>query len=324
MENRIETFNLRNDGDVAIVRMLHKTTNTIEEAMTHWVDVQGKMRMIRCCGENCPICSSGNKPTKRIFIHLLEYSDGGREKVWSRTDKILPQLTDISNNWGGLHNCVLQIKRVGDSFPKYEINVVNPMQYPPIPNIEMLDKKIGYMFYMTRSADEMTQFYATGVLPPHKRAEFIPKEQYAQQKQSAPQTMPYSNQQGNVITTIPPKNESVNAFPQNYATAHPTHDAFTVDYPPVSGTVTKPYTGGYVNPTVTPYEQWANVPKNSAVNESVTPYQNAVPTNNYVAPPVNLPFTEAPAQPVFSSVNDDWKSITDDFDDPFAPISNRI
>lgn len=323
MENRIEYFNLRNDGDMAIVRMLHTSTGTIESAKIHWIDVQGKKKNIRCCGEGCPMCGANptQPPIDRIFIHLLDYTDGGKEKVWSRTDKILSQLTDISNNWGGLVNCVLQIKRVGLSFPKYEINVVNPTQYPPVPSQEMVDKKVAFMFYLTRSVQEMMQFYATGVLPAHQRAEFIPKEQYVQQKQNAPQTMPYPIQQGNTITTIPPKYEPVNAFPQNYATTHPTHDAFTVDYPPVPGTVTKPYTGGYVNPTVTPYEQWANAPKNSAVNESVTPYQNAVPTREYVAPTVG----QAPVTPIPTNTTSlPFTPVTDDFDDPFAPINGRV
>ena len=321
MENRIEYFNLRNDGDTAVVRMLHTSTNTIESAKVHWVDVQGKKKNIKCCGENCPICGTNNQPLNRIFIHLIDYTDNNKEKVWSRTDKILSQLSDISNNWGGLINCVLQIKRVGTTFPKYEINVVNPMQFPPIPSQDMVDKKIGYMFYMTRSAQEMMQFYATGVLPAHQRAEYVPKQEYANQK-NAQQNINYANPNtvnGNaVVQPIPAQGQFIPNGVPTMPVGTP-GNTYAVYYPPVQESVAQPY------PNVTPYQQWANnnqfaqpVLMNNVSNETVIP--NAVPIREYVAPPVG----QVPVTPPTNATSLPFTPVTDDFDDPFAPINGRV
>lgn len=327
MENRLEYFNLRNDGDSAIVRMLHTNTGTIESAKVHWVDVQGKKKNIKCCGENCPICSTNNQPLNRIFIHLIDYTDNNKEKVWSRTDKILSQLTDISNNWGGLNNCVLQIKRVGTSFPKYEINVVNPTQFPPIPSRDMVDKKIGYMFYMTRSAQEMMQFYSTGILPPHQRAEYIPKQEYVNQK-NAQQNINYVNPNAaygkTVVQPIPPQGQFIPNGVPPMPTGIP-NSSYTVNYPPVQESVTQPY------PNVTPYQQWANSPVQAQPVQS-TPMRNvsnelnipnAVPTVDYTAPAVNPNPVQQPV-PTNDATSLPFTPVTDDFDDPFAPIKGRI
>lgn len=177
---KIGYFNLTTDGASAVVRVLHTSVETIESADTHWVEsAEGKKKCVKCLGDGCPVCATNAMITSRIYVHLFDYTDG-TEKVWTRTDKILPQLKEVQDAWGKLHDCVLKITRVGDNFPKYTVTVQNPNMYEAVDS-ELIDKKIAYRFYMTRSADELREFITTGVMPEHK-SNFVPKDEYFKNK----------------------------------------------------------------------------------------------------------------------------------------------
>lgn len=184
MENqnatRIEYFNLNNDGDTAVVRLLHTTTQTIESSGVHWIEEGGKKHQVKCLDTDCPLCKAGNSKTDRIFIHLFDYTDN-KEKVWSRTDRIISQLQSIVTDWGDLSSCVLRLTRKGKEFPRYEISVLNANQYAPVDK-SMIDQKVSYRFYKTRDAKALEQYLATGVLP-QRETTYIPREEYLKQKQ---------------------------------------------------------------------------------------------------------------------------------------------
>ena len=173
-------FNLKNAGDTAVVRLLHSSVSTIEKSMTHWMDVSGKRKCFKCAGDGCPLCANGIQSDERIYIHLFDYTDN-KEKIWSRTDKIIEKLRSVENDWGNLSDCVVRITRESGQFPSYTVSVLNANLYAPV-NKELVDKKIAYRCYITRSVSELTQFLSTGVLPAHETKPFIPKEQYLAQK----------------------------------------------------------------------------------------------------------------------------------------------
>ena len=181
-ENNLGFFNLHEDGQSAIIRLLHTSTKTIETNMVHSVSVAGKWKSIACTGENCPMCSRNVESKERMYVHLYDYTDN-TEKVWSRTLTIMPQLEDIEKCWGNLDKVVLKITRRGTDFPKYETMILPPSQYPEYP--AGVDQKVAYRCYLTRSNDELNEFYATGVLPAHKKKEYVPKEEYFKNKESS-------------------------------------------------------------------------------------------------------------------------------------------
>lgn len=203
-ENGINYFNLQKDGDNAIIRLLYTSTSKIEKSSSHWIALaNGKKKCVKCIGDGCPLCASGSLKQERLYVHLFDYTDN-KEKVWSRTDKILPQLVEVESAWGNLSNCVLKITRVGDNFPKYTITVQNPQMFAQV-NPSWIDESIAYRMYCTRSKEEIEQFLATGVLPDHvkqdnsqysaSQSQAIPKSQYQQTTPFQPQQQPVSNQQ---------------------------------------------------------------------------------------------------------------------------------
>ena len=188
MENNnsvnLSFFNLAKDGDTAIVRLMHSSTDKIERKAVHFTKFGGKTRVIKCLSNNeCPCCLRANGPLEaavdRVFIHLFDYADN-QEKIWNRTPTIIPQLQEIQNAWGNLSDCVLKITRVGNEYPKYNIVPLNPMNYAKVDQ-SRIDVNVAYRCFTTRSKEELEQFYSTGVMPEHKKSEFVPKEQYVQQ-----------------------------------------------------------------------------------------------------------------------------------------------
>lgn len=160
-------FNLFADGDTATVRLLHKSVSTVEHAMVHNVLVNGKKNVVKCIGDGCPICVI-NQSFERVYIKLFDYTDN-KVKVWVRTNRILSQFQEIENNWGDLSQQVLKITRIGNDFPRYDIQMLNPANFAN-PNLEV-DKSVAYRFYKTRSAEELNEFLRTGIMPAYKKQE---------------------------------------------------------------------------------------------------------------------------------------------------------
>lgn len=214
-ENQVEFFNLNNDGDSSIIRLLHTGVKSIEMSVVHTIDVAGKKKTVGCCSNGCPICLNGGKPYERIYVHLMDYADG-KEKVWSRTPTILSQFSELESSWGDLSNVVFKITRKGKEFPKYDILILPPNNYAK-PDASLIDKKIGYRYYMHRTVDELNTFYATGTMPAHESKPYVSKEEYMRQRnasnpQQSAQTSCANNSQVQKAQSVPtyaPVNQTV-------------------------------------------------------------------------------------------------------------------
>lgn len=167
-------FNLRNDGDCAVVRLLHSSTDTIESMETHRVTVDGKTKRIRCLGENCPACANSGESEKRIYVHLWNY-DENKEMVWDRTDKILEQFKTLQESWSPLNSAVIKIVRVGNEFPRYNLEIQNPLNFSDVDK-SLIDVKLAKFYSMNRNAEDIIKYYETGVFPEKKP--YVPKSEY--------------------------------------------------------------------------------------------------------------------------------------------------
>lgn len=177
-------FSLVKDGDSAIVRILHSNVSTIEKMTSHRIEVDGKKKRAKCLGQDCPLCATGNNAEERIYIHVWDYTDN-REKVWERTDKILPELEKVQANWQPLNSAVLKITRKGDSFPKYTVEPLNPLQFQAVDNT-LVDEKLAKFYAYNRKTEEVVEFIQTGKFPEKKP--YVPKEEYAKQQAQQNQT----------------------------------------------------------------------------------------------------------------------------------------
>lgn len=121
-------FSLKDDGDSATVRMLHKgqigtepdgsPKYDLDVLEVHKMDVDGsgRDRTILCKGEDCEICKSGNKAQLRMFLQMINLDEKDKEKqlqLWERGITDIKQILGIIEEYGDLNSRDIKIKRSG-------------------------------------------------------------------------------------------------------------------------------------------------------------------------------------------------------------------
>jgi hypothetical protein len=121
-------FSLKDDGDAANVRMLHKgqigtepdgsPKYDLDVLEVHKMDVDGsgRDRTILCKGEGCEICKAGNKPQLRMFLQMINLDEKDKEKqlqLWERGITDIKQVLGIIEEYGDLNARDIKIKRSG-------------------------------------------------------------------------------------------------------------------------------------------------------------------------------------------------------------------
>lgn len=182
--NSVGFFSLKNDGDVATVRIMHDTVDTFELLTTHPVVVDGKHRRVNCIRdarspmEQCPLCASGNRVQQRFYIHLIQYitDEAGNveavPKVWERPASYAVTIKNFIEEYGNLSDYVLKIKRsgaAGSTDTKYDILVARQDMYPADQFVkeEALFNDysaIGHAL-MDKDFNELSVFVNTGAFP---------------------------------------------------------------------------------------------------------------------------------------------------------------
>ena len=146
-QQRVNFFSLQNDGDEAIVRIMHDSVDSFDILSTHQIKVNDRFRRINCLRsgkepvENCPFCAGNIQLQTKIYIHLVQYywDESGNviaePKVWERSSNWAQTLKSYIDNYGPLSDIVCKIIRhgaKGDLRTSYEIIPnLNPKQYSP-------------------------------------------------------------------------------------------------------------------------------------------------------------------------------------------------
>ncbi len=188
--NSIGFFSLKNDGDEAIVRIMHDSVNDFDILTTHPITVGGKYRSINCIREprdpmdKCPFCKNGTKVQSRIFIHMIQYVTNAQGQieakpvVWERSISYATKLKNDINEYGPLSNCIFKIKRngkAGDMQTTYDMRLGNPSMYNEANYPKLADAFNGYSacgtIVLDKNFDEISTFMATGSFPEVKKAD---------------------------------------------------------------------------------------------------------------------------------------------------------
>lgn len=143
--NGVGFFSLRDDGDEAIVRIMHDSPATFEIVAVHPYQVNGKFRNINCIRDpqdeidKCPLCEAGVRLSYRFFLHLIQYEEVNGKivatpKVWERGVQYADTIKDYCNEYAPLSNYIFKIKRngkKGSTDTTYNIMPANPNVYRP-------------------------------------------------------------------------------------------------------------------------------------------------------------------------------------------------
>jgi hypothetical protein len=127
--NKAGWFQLKDDGDTATVRLLHKGQVGTEPDTgepkydfpiyeVHKLDVDGssKDRTVLCKGENCELCRAGNKPSLRMFLQMVNLDEPDKDKqvqLWERGLTDIKNLLGLTGEYGDLTQRDIKIRRSG-------------------------------------------------------------------------------------------------------------------------------------------------------------------------------------------------------------------
>lgn len=124
---RVGFFALKNDGDKAVVRIMHDSPEDFDMLAIHRLPIEGQRfgRAVSCLRgpkdpiDMCPACAAGEKVNLRLYIHLIEYvkDESGQvtavPKVWERSMSYAKTLADYISEYGPLSDMLFTIKRNG-------------------------------------------------------------------------------------------------------------------------------------------------------------------------------------------------------------------
>ena len=188
--NSVGFFSLKNDGDEAIVRIMHDSVEDFDIVTLHPITLGGKYRSVSCIRDarepmdNCPLCSSGAKIMSKIFIHMIQYTTDANGQieakpvVWERSISYATKLKNDIDEYGPLSNCIFKIKRngkAGDMQTTYEMKLGNPnmyneSSYPKLEGVFDNYSACGTVV-LDKNYDEIATYVATGNFPDSKKSD---------------------------------------------------------------------------------------------------------------------------------------------------------
>lgn len=213
MENskQIRYFNLSKSNDnsptTATVRILHSSVDTIEKIKVHSVMIGDKQKYVKCVEENCPLCEKKVAISTKAYIHIYDYTDN-TDKVWVRPISQIADLQSLQTMFGNLSEFVVTVARYDNEgkYPVYKILPrIDSAKFGSVSK-ELIDEKISYRFYLTRSAEEIQQYVNTGIMP-ERAKKFVSKQEYKESKQSV--FKPTNNTQTNTWTVKQPETSNI-------------------------------------------------------------------------------------------------------------------
>lgn len=174
-------FSLADDGDEAIVRILHDSTDSFDIVTVHDIQVGDKRKKIDCLRtlrdplDKCPFCNAGMKTSQRFYIHLLEYQkdESGNivvlPRIWERSIQYATTIKNLMDEYGPLSDCVFKIRRngaKGDLHTTYSIMFGNPNVYKeefyPKDASAFDEYSVVGNIVASKNADEMKYYIVNG------------------------------------------------------------------------------------------------------------------------------------------------------------------
>lgn len=191
---KVGFLSLKNDGDEAIVRIMHDNVDSFDMVTTHQATIDGRMRRVGCLRSpsdplsECPFCEAGKPVQTRLYVHLIQYvrNDQGQivplAKVWERPASFARTLAGLIEEYGPLSNSVFKIKRsgaAGSTATTYSVLYGNPVLYPAETYPKKDDAFAGYCAtghaVLNKSAAELSTLLG-GKGTPEAIEEFPKKE----------------------------------------------------------------------------------------------------------------------------------------------------
>lgn len=122
---RVSFFTLKNDGDEAVVRIMHDSPEDFDMLAVHQTQVDGRFRNVNCLRsptdpmDMCPFCAENKKVNLKLYLHMIQYvkDENGqivaKPVVWERSTSYAKTIAEYINEYGPLSDMIFKIKRNG-------------------------------------------------------------------------------------------------------------------------------------------------------------------------------------------------------------------
>ena len=200
---RVGFFNLKDDGDEAIVKFLYDSVEEFEIFSVHTVYVGGKPRKVSCLRtpkdpiDACPLCKDEQPLQQRVYVRLLQYvkDENGNivalPKIWERSKGFVQTLKSLIDEYGPLTESVFKVKRSGKAGSKetiYNTFFCNPQVYKPEIYQNRADLFKGYKVFgglvLDKNFDELQYFVDNGEFPAVEKDDRKPVQSVSTVKQT--------------------------------------------------------------------------------------------------------------------------------------------
>ena len=195
--NGVSFFSLQNDGDEAIVRIMHDDTASFRMYDVHdRMKIDGKFKNVSCLRaptdpvDTCPLCSANKQRKSKIYINMIRYFTDENGKiiakpvVWERADSYANKLKGLIDEYGPLSESIFKIKRngaKGSLETTYDIYYCNPKVYtdaiyPMVDTPFNTWSALGTMI-VTKSYEELASLVASELTAstPSVESQYVPK-----------------------------------------------------------------------------------------------------------------------------------------------------
>lgn len=170
-------FSLKNDKDVAQVRLMYNTADEIEFFSVHEVEVDGKRRYVNCIREynepidNCPLCAARAKLIVKMFVYLYDV-ETGEIKIWDRGKSFFSTIASYATRNNPLVGTVTEIERNGkpnDTKTTYMLYSIESDE-TTIEDLPELPELLGTVV-MDKTFEDLEYFVEEGEFPSSGDAE---------------------------------------------------------------------------------------------------------------------------------------------------------
>ena len=187
---QVKFFNLKNDNDEAIVRIMHDSVNDFDIFTTHQVYEEGKYKgRVNCLRSpredisKCPLCANNVPVQQRMYIHLIQYvqDENGniipQAAVWERSVSYANQIKSYIDSYGPMSDVICKIVRhgrPGDQQTRYDI-IPNLNKQVYRDDIYVKDTSLfeNYTAFGTvvqdKSYEDLTTYIQTGYFPVNQK-----------------------------------------------------------------------------------------------------------------------------------------------------------
>lgn len=168
-------FSLKNDKDVARVRIMYRGIEDVEGYAVHTVEVDGKKRYVNCLRsyneplDKCPFCAAKKAQTAKLFVPLYNV-DEQRVQIWERGKKYFAKISSICSRYASKGELVSQIFEIerngkkGDTSTSYEFYPIEKDDVT-LDDLPEVTDPLGSVI-LDKSADDMNYYLESGQFPP--------------------------------------------------------------------------------------------------------------------------------------------------------------